>query len=118
MPYMVSDSLPRPFLSFPGPHRADRPSVKKTVALPARLHPDPPLASRHPLGILRKASKAARALALPARVPAHARAFAPSGRVIPLPKSDAYYTRGRGALECRPWLNGTWQYRRRGRGAE
>jgi hypothetical protein len=124
MPHMVSDSLPpfpSLFLSFSGPHRADRPTVrpsKKTVALSARLHSNSPLAPGHPLSILCEASKTARALALPARIPAHARAFAASGRVIPLPKSDAYHTGRRGALECCPWLDGTWRYRRRGRGAE
>ena len=69
---------------------------KNTLVLPTRLHPNSPLAFRHPLGILLQSSKApwALALALRARIPAHARAFAASGRVIPLPKSDAYYTRG------------------------
>jgi hypothetical protein len=40
-----------------------------SVALPARLHSNSPLAPGHPLGILCKASKAAQALALPTRIP-------------------------------------------------
>ena len=98
---VVSGYLPLPFslsphifLSFPGRIELTVRGTschKNTLALSARLHPNSPLAFRHPLFY---SSKAPWALALRARIPAHALDFAASGRVIPLPKSDAYYTHG------------------------
>lgn len=67
---------------------------QKKIALPARLYPNSPFASRYPLGVLRQARQTSRALALPTRIPAHARALAASGRVLPFSESDACITSG------------------------
>jgi hypothetical protein len=92
VPHMVSE----PLSCSPGIS-----DLRAGAALPARLHPDPPLAPRYPLRALRKARQAPRALALPARIAAHARPRTTPRRLLPLPEPDANIRRRRRATKRR-----------------
>lgn len=90
-----------------------QPKKKKTFALavPAGLYANAAFAPRHTVGVLRQTGQAARSVAVPARVAAHARALAAApGRILPLPEPAARFDGGRDAVERRARLKRAQRY--------